>query len=301
MAGFFLSVFGGNPTPTTEEVTMARSSQQKPMFVPSLPQETAQAARAVFSIENLYLAIGDGLHQLLEGLSLSELDSGSAFHPETLTRLALLTVFQYAEDLSDRSACTALDRRMDWKYALHLPIQYPSLDPALLCRFRQPLVGHEARLQPFQSLLDRFAAIGLFGRGKRDVAASGVLEQICRLNQLDRFQENLCQAIEVLACHQPDMLRTLAQPHWYDRYREGRDVKPHSAVEQKSYAQALGADALHVLQTVTRVADSSIKDLPEVRRLAEVWAKQCQLQENTVVWREAGCELCPWLAEGGPR
>ncbi|MFB3906418.1 MAG: transposase [Acidobacteriota bacterium] len=282
---------------------MAKSSQNRPMIVASLPEETARAARAVFNIENVYLTIGDQLDAVFREIPLLELDDGIGFAPNTLAQLALITVFQFAEDLADRAACAALDQRMDWKYALHLPIEHPPLDPAWLCRFRQPLVtqlsvGQAAvRLQTFQSLVDRLAAVGLLGRDKRDIPARSVLEHVCRMNQLDRLHEDVSQAIEVLACHQPDMLRALALPHWYDRYREGRDFRPPSAVEQRAYADALGSDACHVLQAVARVADPQTRDLPEVRRLAAVWGKQCQLRGTTVTWRDVSCELCPWLAE----
>ncbi len=276
---------------------MAKSSPNKPMIVASLPEDTAHAARAVFNIENVYLAIGDRLDNLLEGIPLFDLDTGKAFHPDTLIQFALLTIFQFAEDLSDRSACAALVDRMDWKYALHLPIRHPRLAPGLLCRFRQPLIGRPAVLQTFQALLDRFGAVGLLSRSKREVPAGSVVEHLCRLNKLDRFHEDMCQAIEVLACHQAEMLRNLAQPHWYHRYREDKESRARFATQQQAYAQALGSDACHLLQAVARTGDAPTKDLREVRHLAAVWEQQYQLQGATVVWRDTSCETCPWLAE----
>ena len=280
---------------------MAKRSQDQPSIVASLPEETAHAARAVFNIENSYVAIGDQLDALLEGISLSALDIRHAFRPDMLTQLALLTVFQFAEDLPDRAASAALPGRMDWKYALHLPIEHPRLEPALLCRFREPLIGQSAGVRAFQSLLDRFAAIGLLSRDKRDVPAGSVVKHVCRMNQLDRFHEAMCQAIEVLACHQADMLRAQAQPHWYHRYHECKDARTRSAAEQRAYAQALGADACHLLQTVARLGDPPVRDSPEVRHLQAVWEQQYQLQGATVIWRDTSCETCPWLVEESHR
>jgi transposase len=275
---------------------MAKRRQNKPVIVASLPGETAEAAKTVFNIENVYLTIGDRLEDLLKDIALMELDAVKVFHPEMLTQLALMTIFQFAEDLADRPACTALQRRMDWKYAVHLPLQQPRLNPAWLCRFRQPLIGRpEASLQPLGSLLDRLATMGLLGRDKRDTPAPSVLEHVCRLNQLDRLHKDVSQAIEVLACHQPDMLRTLVQPHWYNRYREGREFRPRSTAEQRACAQTLGSDACHLLEAIAQFADPLTRELPEVRRLSEVWAKRYALQGTTVFWREARCELCPWL------
>jgi len=279
---------------------MANGREVKPMIVASLPEETARAARAVFNIENAYLAIGNELEGLLGNIQLSDLDPGRVFPPGKSVQLALMTVFQFAEDMADRAACGAVQKRMDWKYALHLPIEHPRWDPAWLCRFRQPLICNDLGLAAFKLLLGRLAGTGLLGRDKRDVAADEVMKLVCRMNQLDRFREDVSQAIEVLACHQPEMLRSLAQPHWYDRYRQGRAYRPASAAEQRAHAQTLGSDAWHLLQAVSRAGNRGAEDLPEIRHLSSAFNKQCQCDGTVVLWRDASCELCPWLAEGSP-
>ena len=37
-------------------------------------------------------------------------------------QLALVTIFQFAEGLCDRQAADAVRARIDWKYALRLPL-----------------------------------------------------------------------------------------------------------------------------------------------------------------------------------
>jgi transposase len=51
-------------------------------------------------------------------------------------RLALLTIMQFAEGLSDRQAVDAVRARIDWKYALSLELADSGFYASVLCEFR---------------------------------------------------------------------------------------------------------------------------------------------------------------------
>ena len=63
-------------------------------------------------------------------------------------RLALVTVLQFAEGLSDRAAAEAVRGRLDWKYLLCLELEDAGFDHSVLCEFRERLLigGAERRL-----------------------------------------------------------------------------------------------------------------------------------------------------------
>lgn len=65
-------------------------------------------------------------------------------------RLALVTVMQFAEGLTDRQAADAVRGRMDWKYALGLELTDAGFDYSVLSEFRERLL----RGQKEQALLD---------------------------------------------------------------------------------------------------------------------------------------------------
>jgi transposase len=67
-------------------------------------------------------------------------------------RLALVTILQYIEGLSDRQAAEAVRSRIDWKYALNLELTDAGFDFTILCEFRARLLGGSAE----QLLLDAF-------------------------------------------------------------------------------------------------------------------------------------------------
>jgi len=52
------------------------------------------------------------------------------------SRLALVTVLQQAEDLTDRLAADAVRTRIDWQYLLGLPLDDPGFDHSILPEFR---------------------------------------------------------------------------------------------------------------------------------------------------------------------
>ena len=55
--------------------------------------------------------------------------------------MALITVLQYADNLTDRQAADAVRSRIDWKYALGLELTDPRFDHSVLSKFRTRLIG----------------------------------------------------------------------------------------------------------------------------------------------------------------
>ncbi len=68
-----------------------------------------------------------------------------AFSP---AKLALITIMQFAEGLSDRQAAAAVRSRIDWKYILGLELTDKGIDHSILSEFRTRLLesGEEEKL-----------------------------------------------------------------------------------------------------------------------------------------------------------
>ena len=68
-------------------------------------------------------------------------------------------------------------KRIDWKYALHLPLTDEGFDFSVLCEFRQRLLTHHAEGLGFDRLLQKLQALGLVkarGLQRTDALAVGV-------------------------------------------------------------------------------------------------------------------------------
>src|SRR5437667_9448341 len=70
-------------------------------------------------------------------------------------RLALVTVFQFMEGLTDRQAADAVRDRLAWKYALSLDLCDPGFDHTVLSEFRSRLIEGNAEQRLLDLLLQR--------------------------------------------------------------------------------------------------------------------------------------------------
>src|SRR5690606_29970139 len=83
---------------------------------------TAKVARRAFRKGNVYMQMRDALGTFFTDDQFADLypaDGQPAYAP---WRLALVSVMQFAENLTDRQAADAVRSRIDWKYALSLEL-----------------------------------------------------------------------------------------------------------------------------------------------------------------------------------
>ena len=107
-------------------------------------------------------------------------------------RLALITILQYAEGLTDRQAADAVRTRIDWKYAFSLELTSPGFDFSVLSGFRSRLLAKGAERRLFDLLLEQFRARGrLKARGRQRTDSTHVLAAIRTLRRLECVGETI--------------------------------------------------------------------------------------------------------------
>jgi len=112
----------------------------KSLPIPSVPEEIVRVARAVFPHGNVFMQVRDTLGAIYTDEAFADLfptHGQPAFAP---WRLALVTVFQFMEHLTDRQAADAVRDRLAWKYALSLELTDAGFDHTVLCEFRSRLI-----------------------------------------------------------------------------------------------------------------------------------------------------------------
>ncbi len=107
-----------------------------PVLYYALPEDTARVARAAFPKGNVYMRMHDALGALYDNPSCAPVFASRGRPAVAPARLALVTVLQYVEGLSDVQAADAVRSRIDWKYALCLELDDPGFDSAVLSEFR---------------------------------------------------------------------------------------------------------------------------------------------------------------------
>ncbi len=86
-----------------------------PQVIPPIPDETARVAHAIFPKGNVYMHMGDELVTIYHDQDFADLFPQRGQAAEAPWRLALVTLIQYAEGLTDRQAADAVRTRIDVK------------------------------------------------------------------------------------------------------------------------------------------------------------------------------------------
>jgi transposase len=250
----------------------------QPQVIDLVPEETARVARAAFPKGNLYLRMYDALGSIFADRQFTDLFPARGQAAEAPVRLALATILQFAEGLSDRQAAAAVRSRLDWKYRLCLELTDPGFDHTVLSEFRSRLVAGGAEHRLLDTLLAQFRELGLLkARGRQRTDSTHVLAAVRALNRLERVGETLRAALNSVAVVAPAWLQAWAPAEWYLRYGDRIDnyhlPKPDS--ERQALAATIGADGFQLLQMLDAATDLPwLMEVPAVQPLRRVWAEQ---------------------------
>ena len=137
----------------------------RPAEIAPVPAATVQFARAAFPKRCPAMRMRDELGAIYDDQMFAAAypARGQPAHPSW--RLALVTVLQFAEGLSDRQAAHAVRGRIDWKYALGLELADPGFDFSILCEFRARLIAGGVEPTLLDAMLGRFRERGVFVAG----------------------------------------------------------------------------------------------------------------------------------------
>ena len=275
----------------------------RPEPIRPVPEETDRVARAAFPRgDNAYMRMRDELGVIWEDEDFSGLFPKRGQPALAPWRLALVTVMQFAENLSDRQAANAVRARIDWKYALSLELTDPGFDFSVLCEFRTRLVEGEAEQLLLEKMLCRFKERGwVKARGRQRTDSTHVLAAVRTLNRLELVGETLRAALNALAALEPEWLGELAPVEWFERYGRAVDEYrlPKGVAARKEYAEVIGTDGMRLLAAVDDDdAPAQLRELPAVELLRRTWEDQYHVGEGEARWREAG-ELPPAGARSG--
>jgi transposase len=141
-----------------------------PRSVDPVPQETARVAKAAFPKGTTYMTMRDTLGAIFEDEDFAHLFPRRGQPAMAPWRLALVTIMQFAEGLSDRQAADAVRARIDWKYALSLELADAGFDASVLSEFRSRLLEGDSERLLFDHLLERFRGMGLVKRPEANSA-----------------------------------------------------------------------------------------------------------------------------------
>jgi len=261
----------------------------RPDPIGSVPEETAQVARVVFRKGNLCLRLREALGTIYGDELFADLFPALGRPAEAPWRLALISVLQFLEDLSDRQAAEAVRARIDWKYLLGLELTDPGFDFSILTDFRTRLLEQKAERRIFEHLVSRLSEGGwIKKRGVQRTDSTHVLAAVRRLHRVELLGEMLRAALNSLAEDDPDWLTGWVPVEWFERY--SRRIEewrlPSAKGKQEEIMEQIGEDGSRLLSALwSEQAPASLRVLPEVEGLRKSWSQQFFWQEGVLCLR----------------
>ncbi|HEY2307029.1 MAG TPA: IS1182 family transposase [Streptosporangiaceae bacterium] len=263
----------------------------RPQPWPEVPAETARVAKMAFrNGGSLAIRIRDEL-----GSWYADGDFGAVYPVRgkpgiSPAQLALVTVLQFTENLTDRQAAEQVRGRVDWKYCLGLELTDEGFDASVLAGFRERLVDNGAERVIFDRLLDLVKERGLVKAGGRQrTDSTHVLARIRDLNRLELAGETVRAALEALAAAAPGWLATVIDESWQRVYGQRIDNLrlPQGQTARAQLALQYGRDGYHLLEQVHRSpAPGWLAELPAVQVLRRIWIQQYYRDGEKVIRRE---------------
>ena len=176
----------------------------------TVPEDTAQLGQRLFGETHPYRVLGERFEALFpdeQAFAALYCATGRGAVPPLL--MALVTVFQFLEKVPDRIAAEMVVSRIDWKYALHLPLEYSGFHFTDLYAFRVRLYAQEQERLVFDQLLAKLKALGLIkAKGKMRTDSTHILAVAQRLSQLELVSESLRVALRAATDVAPEWVET---------------------------------------------------------------------------------------------
>jgi transposase len=261
----------------------------KSLPIPPVPEEMANVARAVFPRGNVFMQLRDTLGTIYTDKVFADLFPTHGQPAEAPWRLALITIFQFMEHLTDRQAADAVRDRLAWKYALSLELTDVGFDHTVLSEFRSRLVEGNAEQRLLDFLLERCREGGwLKAHGRQRTDSTHVLAKVRALNRTLCVAQTMVYVLNVLSEVAPEWVHAHVPVEWVERYGERLEHErlPKEEEERRQYANQVGADGWMLLDALEAPATPDwMKTLPAISTLRTMWEQQFEAREQGGQWR----------------
>ncbi|MAT96411.1 MAG: IS5/IS1182 family transposase [Anaerolineaceae bacterium] len=257
-----------------------------PDYNQDIPETTVEIAQAAFPNGNSYLTLRDKLGTIFQDEDFIALFPEKGQPALAPWRLALVTILQFRENLTDRQAAEAVRSRIDVKYLLGLELTDPGFDFSVLSEFRSRLLTGKTETILLEKLLTICRELELVKpRGKQRTDATHVMAAIRVMNRLEQVGETMRAALNELATEAPLWLQSVAPTEWYKRYghRIENDRLPQSKAGQEAYGQQVGEDGFYLLDLVAQPnAPKGLDKLAMIAALRLVWERHYEREGKIV-------------------
>jgi transposase len=256
---------------------MERDVSVQPQPWPEPALEVATAIRAMYGGKReapLAVTVRDRLGELFPDAEFATAFGQRGKPGWAPGRLALVTVLQKVENLTDRQAADMVRESLAWKYALGLDLADPGFDHSVLSEFRSRVVAHGLEERALDLLLAALVARDLLGAGgKQRTDSTHIVAAVRELNRLELAGESVRAALEALSAAAPHWLAQVLDPSWARRYAARIDTwrLPASKTRKDALVLDYARDGFALLGAVYAPGQPAwLRELPAVQTLRTV-------------------------------
>jgi transposase len=262
----------------------------KPHGLEPIPEETRLLVQRLCPKGTLVTQLRDALGPIYSDEPFAHLYAKGGRAAVAPWRLALVTVLQAIEGLTDRQAAEAVRTRIDWLYALALPLDDPGFDYSILTDFRQRVLAAQAQDLILDPILQVCRERGwLKARGKQRTDATAVLARVRALHSLESVGESMRAALNALAEQESEWVQTHLNPAWFERYVHRFELArfPKAETQRRLLREQVGTDVAQLLACIDEAqTPESVRSEPSVTLLRQVFAQHYERQGQQIRWRD---------------
>jgi transposase len=266
------------------------SMSMKPQGLEPIPEETEQVAKRACPKGTLAMQLRDALGPIYTDEAFADLFPKRGRGALSPASLAMVTVLQALEGLTDRQAAEYVRTRIDWKYALSLPLSDEGFDASILSDFRERLMAHGAVERVLEPILHLSRERGwLRAGGKQRTDSTAVLSSVRALNSLESVGESMRATLNAIAEVEPDWLTAKLDPDWFERYVHRFEMArfPKGESKKEQLRKQVGQDVDRLLLALDETsAPKAARELPEVALLRQIFAQHYEKKGDHVQWRD---------------
>jgi transposase len=202
-------------------------------------------------------------------------------------RLALVSVLQRVEGLTDRQAAAMAGENLAWKYALGLGLADPGFDFSVLSEYRSRVLAGGLEQRVLDVLLAACVDKGLVkAGGKQRTDSTHVVSAVRDLNRLELAGESVRAAVEAVTASAPGWFAQVFDVAGWSR-RYGRRIDswrlPTAETKRAQLAADYGGDGYALVEAVySAAAPIWLRELPAVGVLRTVLLQNylCTVDEH---------------------
>jgi transposase len=246
----------------------------KPQPPRPIPEETKALVGRMLDERTVYRFVGDVLFDRFHDEDFADLYSYTGQPAISPVLLSFVLIFKSLERCSNRQAANNVRFRLDWKYALHLPLDYAGFDQNVIAEFRHRLLDNGVEARIFNAIFKELRELGYYKpRGIQHTDSIAIETHYRTLHRIELMVETLRKAVHDLLREAPDWTRATLPGVWEERYSQRCKSERMKEEERQALSVTVGDDGQWLLERLEQDDAGDLRDIDAVETLRDVWSR----------------------------